>query len=101
MLRQLPAKLRNFRQNMWSQWLRCVSPLLAQSGHPDCAEPCPLSGVKETSTEVWSFNTIYDGPPSFRLFILFIKCLFMSSYPTDTEQKYSGINGGMMVLPAS
>jgi hypothetical protein len=29
--------------------LRCISPLVAQSGHCDCAEPCPLLGVKRTS----------------------------------------------------
>jgi hypothetical protein len=26
-----------------------VGPLVAQSGHYDCAEPCPLLGVKRTS----------------------------------------------------
>src|SRR5262249_49283024 len=29
--------------------LQCMSLLLAQSGHADCAQRCPLSGVKRTS----------------------------------------------------
>ena len=29
--------------------LRCMSPLLAQSGHPQLHRTCPLSGVKRTS----------------------------------------------------
>jgi len=29
--------------------LHCVSPLLAQSRHPDRVGECPLSGVKRTS----------------------------------------------------
>jgi hypothetical protein len=29
--------------------LRCMSPLLAQSRHPDRVGECPLSGVKRTS----------------------------------------------------
>jgi hypothetical protein len=28
--------------------LRCMSPLLAQSGHPDALNQCPLSGAKRT-----------------------------------------------------
>jgi hypothetical protein len=28
--------------------LQCVSPLVAQSGHPGRAQQCPLSGVKRT-----------------------------------------------------
>src|SRR5262249_6810896 len=28
--------------------LQCMSPLLAQSGHPDTLDPCPLLGVKRT-----------------------------------------------------
>ena len=30
--------------------LQCMSPLLAQSGHPSPAHQCPLLGVKRTST---------------------------------------------------
>jgi hypothetical protein len=30
--------------------LQCMSPLVAQSGHADCAAECPLLGVKRTST---------------------------------------------------
>src|SRR5262249_4543875 len=32
--------------------LQCRSPLLAQSGHPDSLNQCPLSGVKRTSVEL-------------------------------------------------
>jgi hypothetical protein len=29
--------------------LQCMSPLMAQSGHPTIARQCPLLGVKRTS----------------------------------------------------
>jgi hypothetical protein len=28
--------------------LQCICPLLAQSGHGECADECPLLGVKRT-----------------------------------------------------
>jgi hypothetical protein len=31
-----------------SKFVQCMSPLLAQSGHPDALNQCPLLGVKRT-----------------------------------------------------
>src|SRR5262249_26406276 len=45
---ELLAKICNFLQQRRRQLLQCMSPLLAQSGHRDRANPCPLSGVKQT-----------------------------------------------------
>jgi hypothetical protein len=36
-------------RNNESFLLRCMSPLLAQSGHPNAVNQCPLLGVKRTS----------------------------------------------------
>ena len=33
----------------WCFLLRCMSPVVAQSGHPNCRDECPLSRVKRTS----------------------------------------------------
>jgi ABC-type uncharacterized transport system substrate-binding protein len=35
--------------------LRCICPLLAQSGHHDCPDECPLLGVKRTSPRCITF----------------------------------------------
>jgi hypothetical protein len=37
--------------------LQCLSPLLAQSGHPDRAAECPLPGVKLTTL----FQSVMSG----------------------------------------
>jgi hypothetical protein len=44
------ASGRIFWSAWWGDLLQCMSLLLAQSGHPDTWNQCPLSGVKRTST---------------------------------------------------
>jgi hypothetical protein len=43
--------------------LRCTSPLLAQSGHPEMSAICPLSEVKRTSAAIANPIMIYEYAP--------------------------------------
>ena len=45
----LAVSLGERTQNSGAFLLHCMSPLLAQSGHPDALNQCPLLGVKRTS----------------------------------------------------
>src|SRR5215472_8002820 len=38
--------------------LQCMSPLLAQSGRRKCSEPCPLLGVKRTSSSLGRMSAV-------------------------------------------
>src|SRR5262249_13194830 len=46
--------------------LQCMSPLLAQSGHPDDDSECPLLGVKRTSRRCASMSA-FDPKRTWRL----------------------------------
>jgi two-component system cell cycle response regulator DivK len=66
--RQLLAKISSACPNKCARLLQCMSPLLAQSGHPTVVCQCPLLGVRQTS-HFQRVMSAFDpkrtwGPPS-------------------------------------
>jgi PAS fold/ABC transporter substrate binding protein len=56
-----------YRDRIERSLLRCMSPLMAQSGHPSLHCTCPLLGVKRTKRRrwnpIWLFTTPLDASP--------------------------------------